>query len=142
LIEIEAGGGVLYRIENGRPLLLLIYRNGVWDLPKGKLEGGESISECAAREVAEEVGLEELPSLDGDLSVTIHFYEEGGEKVKKITHWYSMSCARMPEVLTPQSEEGITDLEWSDIESGREKVGYQNLVDVISRFENWYKKRK
>ena len=142
MIEIEAGGGILYRTKNGRPLLLLIYRNGVWDFPKGKLEGGESISECAAREVAEEVGLEELPSLERDLSVTIHFYEEGGEKVKKITNWYSMSYARMPEVLTPQSEEGITDLQWADIESAREKVGYQNLVDVISRFENWYKNQK
>lgn len=139
MTEIKAGGGVLYKVKDGRPLLLLIYRNGVWDLPKGKLEEGESISECAVREVAEEVGLKEFPALDGDLSTTIHFYEQGEEQVKKITHWYAMSCAKMPETLTPQTEEGITELQWADIKTAREKVGYQNLVDVISRFERWYK---
>lgn len=142
MTKIKAGGGVLYKVKDGRPLLLLIYRNGVWDLPKGKLEEGESISECAAREVAEEVGLKELPSVEADLLMTIHFYEQGDQQIKKITHWYAMSCAKMPETLTPQTEEGIMELQWTDIKSAREKVGYQNLVDVISGFESWFKEQK
>ena len=48
---IEAAGGLVYNIENQ---LLMIFRNNKWDLPKGKLEVGENIQECAIREVEEE----------------------------------------------------------------------------------------
>ena len=40
--------------------ILLIYRNGVWDLPKGKIEFGESYEDAALREVAEETGVKNL----------------------------------------------------------------------------------
>ena len=54
--HIIAAGGVVFRIEHEVVSILLIFRNGVWDLPKGKLEKGESIEMCASREVSEETG--------------------------------------------------------------------------------------
>ena len=54
---IEAAGGLVY---NAKDQLLMIFRNGKWDLPKGKLEVGENIEQCAMREVEEECGISGL----------------------------------------------------------------------------------
>lgn len=54
---IDAGGGV---VENEAGDILMIYRRGKWDLPKGKRDDGEDIAQCALREVAEETGLQQL----------------------------------------------------------------------------------
>ena len=47
---------------------LIIKRNGVWDLPKGKLEKGEDFETAALREVEEETGLEEMVAVTTLLS--------------------------------------------------------------------------
>ena len=52
--EIDAAGG-LVRDSNGQYLLIL--RNGIWDLPKGKREKGEDVARTAVREVMEETGI-------------------------------------------------------------------------------------
>ena len=38
----------------------MIFRRGKWDLPKGKLDKGEKIEDCAVREVEEETGLKNV----------------------------------------------------------------------------------
>ncbi|MFM8758223.1 MAG: NUDIX domain-containing protein, partial [Methylophilaceae bacterium] len=43
-----AAGGL---VENELGQVLMIFRRGKWDLPKGKLDPNESIDECALREV-------------------------------------------------------------------------------------------
>ena len=48
---IKAGGGV---VKNNNDQILFIYRLKKWDLPKGKLDKGETIRDCAKREVEEE----------------------------------------------------------------------------------------
>lgn len=129
---IEAGGGVLYQIREGVPFILLIRRNEVWDLPKGKLEADESIAECAAREVSEEVGIP-VPAIERYLCETYHEYEQEGRPVGKRTFWYSMWSDQTAE-LTPQEEEGITELKWVRADKALNLVGYGNLVKVIEAF--------
>ena len=46
--EISAGGGVVFNEFNE---VLFIYRRGFWDLPKGKIDPGETIEQTAVREV-------------------------------------------------------------------------------------------
>jgi 8-oxo-dGTP pyrophosphatase MutT (NUDIX family) len=129
---VEAAGGVLYNDEKSPPTILLIKRNGIWDLPKGKLEEGESIEECAVREVAEEVGVP-LPRIREFLCDTYHEYEVNGLKIGKKTYWFSMETTETKN-LTPEKEEGITDLEWVEASDALNRVGYQNLVDVIEMY--------
>ena len=50
---ILAAGGLVKKRQD----YLFIYRNGKWDLPKGKLENNEDLAECALREVEEELSL-------------------------------------------------------------------------------------
>jgi len=104
---IQAAGGLVKNHENR---LLMIFRRGKWDLPKGKLDKGEKIEDCAVREVEEETGLKNV-KLNSLLSVTYHTYHEGTKFVLKESHWFTM-MATGDQTLTPQIEEDIFDIKW------------------------------
>lgn len=104
---VEAAGGVVLD-EDGRALM--IYRNNRWDLPKGHLEIGETLAQCALREVAEETGIEAVHSRGEELCATLHCYNLYGKWEMKRTHWYEMHyLAGNPH---PQAEEGIVRVGW------------------------------
>lgn len=132
---ITAAGGVVFRMEQDRTEVLLIRRNGVWDLPKGKLEEGESVPQCAVREVAEEVHAP-LPCIVGSLPQSYHEYEEKGIRWGKTTHWYSMVFPEIPDQFIPQQNEGITDVKWTEIGEALHLVGYDNLIGTLLAFKN------
>jgi 8-oxo-dGTP pyrophosphatase MutT (NUDIX family) len=117
----KAGGGIVFN-EDGD--ILLIKRNGVWDLPKGHLEKGESMQECAIREVQEETGLKEI-ELKNLVDISRHIYKLKGNPVIKESHWYLME-AKKPSQFTPQTEEGI------------EKVIWVNPKDLPEYYENMW----
>ena len=104
---IQAGGGV---VRNPQGRILFIKRRGKWDLPKGKLEIGEDISECAQREVEEETGVKGLFVL-GKRVVTYHIYKQDQRWYLKETHWYNMYSDGQ-EDLRPQKEEDIEVCAW------------------------------
>jgi len=117
---IEAGGGL---VSDGQGRVLMIFRNGRWDLPKGKLEEGERIEECAVREVSEECALplEEL-RCNELICHTFHAYRIGDEWVLKRTSWFRMDYTG-GQTPRPQTAEGITRVEW---------IGEERLSDVLS----------
>ncbi len=111
-----AAGG-LVRNENNE--FLFIYRLNQLDLPKGKLEDGESEAEGALREVEEETGVQQI-TLGPKIIDTFHTYALGNGIALKRTAWYAMSVLGTPDLI-PQVEEGITWVKWMNkqvIESG------------------------
>ena len=88
----------------------MIFRRGKWDLPKGKLDKGESIDECALREVKEETGLKHLV-LGDKICDTYHIYVLNNEQMLKRTAWYKMKGVSTDKLM-PQQEEGILDARW------------------------------
>jgi 8-oxo-dGTP pyrophosphatase MutT (NUDIX family) len=106
-ILLLAAGGL---VENEKREILFMFRRGKWDLPKGKLDPGETLEECALREVEEETGVGQL-ELKKFLLQTLHEYEELGKVIQKKTHWFHMSTTSH-QLLVPQTEEDITDLRW------------------------------
>lgn len=104
---IEAAGGVVSNPDGG---VLMIYRRGKWDLPKGKRDEGEALEECAVREVMEETGLPEL-ELGDKICETYHVYSQQGTELLKTTHWYHMQTKKSFE-LHPQKEENILEARW------------------------------
>ncbi len=106
---IEAAGGL---VENAAGEQLWIHRNGKWDLPKGKLENGESPADGALREVEEECGVSDL-ELGAHLVDTYHIYQMDEKWMLKKTHWYTMSS--QAESLVAQTEEGITEVAWKTV---------------------------
>jgi len=126
--NIEAGGGVVIN-EQGE--FLSIYRNGVWDLPKGKLEKGEDFAGAALREVEEETGLQGLQITDPLMS-TYHTYSLKGKHILKKTRWFEMLYTGSEEPVL-QAEEGISDYKWvTPGKSGfiRENT-YASILDVL-----------
>ncbi|QTE23810.1 NUDIX hydrolase [Polaribacter cellanae] len=119
-IVTAAGGLVL----NDKKEVLFIFRNGVWDLPKGRIEKGEQIEETAIREVEEECGIFDLKIVK-PLLTTYHVYFQDGMKLKE-TFWFLMTSAYSKE-LVPQLEEGIT------------KVVFKNDEEIVEAFKNTYK---
>jgi len=98
----KAAGGKVLNLKNET---LFIYRFNKWDLPKGKIEKGESHKEAAIREVEEECGIENL-SIQKKLETTYHIFEHNNNYILKITYWFLMTSNYLGE-LTPQTEEGI-----------------------------------
>jgi len=128
-----AAGGL---VTNDASELLLIYRRGFWDLPKGKLDEGETIEQCAVREVEEETGLTKV-QLGKLAGVTYHeYFDEWKQRdVVKETHWYAM-YAPGAQPLVPQHEEDIEDIRWvaqHDMQPYLQHT-YKNIADIINRY--------
>lgn len=127
MIVIVAAGGLVYTPDNQ---LLLIHRLGHWDLPKGKLDKGETLEECALREIGEETGAQNL-TLEQPLLTTYHTYYERGKNSLKESHWFLVK-APAKVVLTPQASEDIAQCVWvplQDLPSYATGV-YPSVVDV------------
>jgi len=106
--EVVSAGGLVVNKNNK---VLWINRNKHWDLPKGKVEPGESLENAAVREVTEETGIRKL-TITGDLETTYHTYEVDGIAHLKTTFWYSMTHNGENTPGTPQEIEGITEVRW------------------------------
>lgn len=122
---VEAAGGL---VKNNKQETLFIFRNGKWDLPKGKTEKGENIEETAIREVEEETGVTGLEIIEF-LMKTYHIFKRNGEYRLKLTHWYAMKTAYEGELL-PQEDEGIMQVEW------------KNDADAVIALQNSYENIK
>lgn len=107
LPNVVAGGG---KVFNNKNEILFIYRNDKWDLPKGKIEGTESIEKTALREVMEETGVAGL-EITKPLETTYHIFKRNGNHRIKVTYWFEMKTT-FEGVLYAQEEEGITKVEW------------------------------
>ena len=109
---IQAAGGLVYTKTND---ILLIFRKGKWDLPKGKLDDGEDMENCALREIKEETGVDNL-QIEKPLQVTYHTYYENARHILKESHWFLVKAKRRS-ALTPQTEEDIEKCEWVLLEN-------------------------
>ena len=104
---VTAAGGAV-KDDAGRTLM--IYRRGRYDLPKGHWEQGETIEECALREVGEETGVTNAKII-APICNTLHAYDVYGEWELKRTHWFRMKADGGADTV-PQAEEGIEVAEW------------------------------
>ncbi|NQZ44073.1 MAG: NUDIX hydrolase [Flavobacteriaceae bacterium] len=104
---VVAAGGL---VTNKKGKVLFIYRNDKWDLPKGKLDKGESIEKAAVREVEEETGVKDLV-VEGFLRKTYHIFKRGGKFQLKQVYWFSMTTTYEGK-LVGQLDEGITKVKW------------------------------
>ncbi len=126
---IEAAGGLIKKQNN----YLFIYRLNKWDLPKGKLDKGETIEHAAIRECEEECGVKDL-TITRQLPSTFHIYFYKNNWAIKQTFWFCMDT-NYNETLIPQTEENITDVKWftkNDIDTFVLKNTYLTITDVLT----------
>ncbi|MEX0747829.1 MAG: NUDIX domain-containing protein, partial [Rhodothermales bacterium] len=114
----------LTRNDSGRRELLLIFRRGVWDLPKGKIDPGETERDTAIREVGEELGISDV-HVGRSLGATVHGYRHKDRFMVKTTHWFEMTTKAAE--FHPEAEEGIESVAWFSWEEAVRRLGYESL---------------
>ncbi|MCW3105877.1 MAG: hypothetical protein JWQ09_383 [Segetibacter sp.] len=130
-VKIIAAGGI---VENEENKILFQFRREKWDLPKGKLDEGETIEACAVREVEEETGLHDI-QLGELVGITHHFYNENGTDIEKETHWFAMKVTGQQELI-PQVEEDILELRWVAENELKDYLTntFKNIVEIIEKY--------
>jgi ADP-ribose pyrophosphatase YjhB (NUDIX family) len=128
---IEAAGGI---VQNENKELLFIYRRAKWDLPKGKLEAGETIETCAAREIEEETGVKNC-TLKRKIGETYHIYKEKGNNILKVSHWFYFTCPSAQNMVA-QTEEDIAEVKWINTQHIKDPMSntYKNIKEIMKVF--------
>ncbi len=126
---VKAAGGI---VEKGEQILM-IYRLGKWDLPKGKLEKGESMEIAAVREVEEECGVQVMRHQK--IATTWHNYTMNGKAILKKTKWYRMTLLDERN-MQPQTEEDIERVQWMTENEVSESMtnSYLSIAFVIGKY--------
>jgi 8-oxo-dGTP pyrophosphatase MutT (NUDIX family) len=130
--RIVAAGGI---VRNENNAILLMYRKQNWDLPKGKIEKGETIIQGAKREVEEETGITVDEVYQKPFITTYHAYIENEKYILKENIWFLMK-SHSKYLLTPQIEEEIEDLQWVNIEniSNFMKNSYPSIQRILNQY--------
>lgn len=129
---INAAGGI---VEKGSKILM-IHRLRKWDLPKGKVEKGESFMEAAMREVEEECNISVSPRKR--ICASYHTYSLGEKNILKKTVWYSMKCIEDTH-MKPAKEENIDEIRWMNHKELLHSLldSYRSLGYVMECYFRW-----
>lgn len=121
---VEAGGGMVF---NDKREILFIRRNSKWDLPKGKVEKGETYEEAAVRETIEETGVKDL-QVKRFIMKTYHIFKRNGKFKLKVTYWFEM-YSNYDGPLIPEPSEGIKKVRWKNFEKTQKALqdSYENI---------------
>ena len=133
--RVEAAGGVVVR-RRSEVEVLMIHRRGVWDLPKGKLDPGETPEQAAVREVAEEVGIDLASVTRGrDLGTTTHGYLWPKRDVYAVkeTYWYAMTTTAT--AFEPETREGIDAVAYHPWRTALDRLGYDSLREHLAALD-------
>jgi 8-oxo-dGTP pyrophosphatase MutT (NUDIX family) len=122
-----SAGGVLVRRLQGRWWLAAIRPNGkpegVWALPKGLIDAGETGAATAVREVAEETGL--AVTLVEKLGDVRYVYSRGGERIFKVVSFFLLRyrAGRIGE-LPPGMELEVAEARWLPLDEAPRLLAY------------------
>lgn len=133
--EVSAGGIIIKQIHDQWYTLVIKDRNKKWTFPKGKVEKNESLIEAAQREILEETGISDIEMLISLPEVSYIFQRE--ESISK-TVYYFLFQAKSEEIVTPQRDEGITDVQWIPFLESMDCIDYKETnVPLLSKAKEY-----
>ena len=125
-----SAGGIVYRIAEPHPEFAICGRDsdGVWGLPKGTPDPGESLEQTATREVEEETGLK-VRVVD-KIGVIEYWFSREGVRYHKWVHYYLME-----EIGGDTSAHDVEydRVEWFPVEVALKKLTFKNEVEVAHK---------
>ena len=122
--EFSAGGVVVRRLRGEWHLAAIRpHGKGVWALPKGLIDAGESAAETALREVAEETGVE--GRLVGKLGDVRYVYTWRGQRVFKVVSFFLVrySRGRLGEIA-PAMRREVDEARWLPLADAPRLLAY------------------
>lgn len=129
---VYAAGGVVWRLVEGRLMVLVIHRTAYVDvtLPKGKVDPGETLAQTAAREIHEETGIQ----VSLGVPVGVSRYRMPNKRQKIVHYWAAEAteAAIRASAFVPNKE--IAALEWLSIKKARKRLSYPVDVEILEHF--------
>ena len=128
--RVFSAGGVVFRGDNADREVLLCGRasGGLWCLPKGTPERGESMQETALREVREETGVEVEPEgVVGDIRYWFSRPQEGVRYYKTVRHYLLRPVGGDPSL----HDHEFDDVRWFPIEEAFRLLTYRNEGRIL-----------
>jgi 8-oxo-dGTP pyrophosphatase MutT (NUDIX family) len=125
-----SAGGIVYR-KGERGIEIVICgrsRDGVWGLPKGTPNKGESLEETAVREVSEETGLE-VRILD-KIGVVEYWFAADGVRYHKWVHHYLMECTGGD---TSKHDSEYDKVEWRPVQDALRTLTFRNEANMLAK---------
>lgn len=113
----------------------MIYRLNKWDLPKGKIDKGETPLQTAVREIFEECNVHIYPDDCSFFEHTYHTYMLKQKRTIKRTHWF-LCYHKHLDKLIPQINENIEKVQWINRElwNALKKNSYPSIVNLVEKY--------
>ncbi len=126
---ISAGGVVGRRGQKGIEVVVCGRESdGVWGLPKGKPDQGETLEAAAVREVSEETGLD--VEIAAKVGVIEYWFRQDGRRYHKWVHHYLMKAVGGD---TTKHDLEYDRVEWMPVEEAIKRLTYRNEVEIIAK---------
>jgi len=134
-----SAGGVVYRRDGNRIEFAICGRDsdGVWGLPKGTPNPGESLEQTAVREVTEETGLD-VRVVD-KLGVIEYWFSREGTRYHKWVHYYLMEAVGGD---TSKHDVEYDKVEWFPAEVAPKKLTFKNEVEMAEKAKAFLEKKR
>lgn len=145
----KSAGAIIFRMENGVPLYLLLhYPTGHWEFPKGHIEGNEKEEETVVREAVEETGIKDLEILPGYKKYIKYFFRQYKEKVSEAdrrkgkTPWvfklvvFFIAETKTKDVKISHEHKGFL---WLPIEQAIKKTTFKNSKKLLKEADDFIK---
>jgi 8-oxo-dGTP pyrophosphatase MutT (NUDIX family) len=135
---VSAGGVVYRRMDKGLEVVICGRdSDGIWGLPKGTPDDGESLEQTAVREVTEETGLE--VRIVDKVGVVEYWFAREGTRYHKWVHHYLMEATGGD---TTDHDVEYDRVEWQPIETALEMLTFKNEMEMVAKAREMIESRK
>ncbi len=126
---VSAGGVVYRRLDEGVEVVLCgRTEEGIWGLPKGTPNPGESLEEAALREVSEETGL--AVAIQRKIGTIEYWFARQGVRYHKFVHHYLMTATGGS---VEEHDWEYDTVDWFPVEEACKTLSYRNEVGVVRK---------
>jgi len=129
VVEERSAGGVIVDVDGGRARVAVIARRNragrvEWCLPKGHIEGAETLEETAAREVAEETGI--IGRVLASLGTIDYWFSTSDKRVHKVVHHYLLEATGGTLSIDGDPDHEAIDVAWFLLADAHERLTFPN----------------
>ena len=144
-------GAVMFRDGSSeKEYLLLKYRNGHWEFPRGKVEDDETEQETMRREIYEETGIKDIFLIDGfRTSIAFSYLAQGQEREDRKKDKACICIHKKATFYLARSNDASVEIShehqaaiWMPFDKALEKLTYDNAKKVLTEAHDFLQVKK